>query len=309
MTPATEIHRHCPVCEGAQASACRQKGELRLVRCGACGMVYATPVSREYATGEFYDRSGLPFYLSPAKLESDYSPVRFERELRLFRRFCPGGRVLDVGCSTGAFLYQLRQRFGEGYQIAGTDVTQAALDHAEKRGVPVIRRSFLDTGWEAAQYDAVTFWAVMEHLVQPVDYLRQAVRALKPGGRLFVLVPNYRCLAVRVLGAKYRYIMPDHVNYFTRETLRRLLRREPAMEVLAEGSTHWNPLVFIKDLRGSTARVADRERAQLLQRTTRWKQSPGLAPVKWLYHLGELGLGRLGLADNIYLVARKGERS
>ena len=278
------------------------------MQCDACAMVYATPVPAEFATGEFYDRSGLPFYLSPAKLEGDYAAVRFERELRLFRRFCPGGQVLDVGCSTGAFLFQLRARFADCYRVAGTDVTRAALDYAEQRGVPVIRRSFLAPVWEAGQYDAVTFWAVMEHLAQPADFLRQAVRILKPGGCLFVLVPNYRCLAVRWLGAKYRYIMPDHLNYFTRDTLRGLVGREPALAVQAEGSTHWNPLVLMKDFRSSSARVADGERAQLLARTTRWKQSPWLAPVKWLYRAGEFGLGGLGLADNLYLVARKEPR-
>lgn len=309
MTPESQIERHCPVCAGDRGVVCLQKGDLRLVQCDACGMVYATPVPVAYVSGEFYDRSGLPFYLSPAKLESDYAPVRFERELGLFRRFCPGGQVLDVGCSTGGFLFQLRARFGNHYRLAGTDVTRAALDYAEQRGVPVIRRSFLDPAWETGQYDAVTFWAVMEHLAQPADFLRQAVRVLKPGGWLFVLVPNYRCLAVRLLGAKYRYIMPDHVNYFTRESLRELVRREPAMRIQAEGSTHWNPLVVIKDFRGSSARVADAERARLLERTTRWKQSPWLAPVKWLYHAGERGLGELGWADNLHLVARKETRS
>src|SRR3954451_11569827 len=56
-----------------------QKGTLRLVRCDACSMVYASPVGEEFISGLFYDRLGTPFYLSPDKLESDYSPVRFER--------------------------------------------------------------------------------------------------------------------------------------------------------------------------------------------------------------------------------------
>ena len=82
-------------------------------------MIYADPVEKSLETGEFYDRLARPFYLSPDKLDSDYSPVRFARELKLFRRFCPRGRVLDVGCSTGAFLYQLKTRFPADYEVAG----------------------------------------------------------------------------------------------------------------------------------------------------------------------------------------------
>lgn len=67
-------------------------------------MIYANTVATEMATGSFYDSAGDE-YLSPDKLESDYANVRFQRELHLFRSHCPGGSVLDVGCSSGAFLY------------------------------------------------------------------------------------------------------------------------------------------------------------------------------------------------------------
>src|ERR1019366_384145 len=97
------------------------------------------------------------------KLESDYSDVRFERELRLFRARCKSGSVLDVGCSSGAFLYQLQRRFPRQYQICGTDVSGPPLDYAEKRGVPIVRESFLTHAFEET-FDAVTFWAVVEHL-------------------------------------------------------------------------------------------------------------------------------------------------
>ena len=109
-------------------------------------MIYANPAPEEFASGEYYDRTGAEYYLSPAKLESDYAPVRFERELRLFRKHCRGGAVLDVGCSSGAFLFQLSQRFPGCYDILGTDVSGPPLDYTESRGVPVMRGDFLAGG-------------------------------------------------------------------------------------------------------------------------------------------------------------------
>jgi SAM-dependent methyltransferase len=268
-------------------------------------MVYADPVEPELASGRFYDRLGVPFYLSPDKLESDYAPVRFERELRLFRNYCQAGAVLDVGCSTGAFLFQLESRFPDSYSVTGTDVTGAALDHAESRGIEVIRQSFLDYDFGDRTFDAVTFWAVMEHLVEPEKFLFRAARILKVGGHCFVLVPNLKSLAVRLLGARYRYIMPDHVNYFTAETLRRFASREPAFDFVQIGSSHFNPLVILKDFRGGVERVADEERARLLKQTTTYKQNPMLKPVKWIYVAAERALGSMGLADNLFMVLRK----
>ena len=101
-----DVLRNCPVCGHGEAQPHLEKGELRLVRCRRCSMLYANPVPAKFASGQFYDQTGADYYLSPAKLESDYAAVRFERELRLFRKYCAGGAVLDVGCSSGAFLCQ-----------------------------------------------------------------------------------------------------------------------------------------------------------------------------------------------------------
>ncbi len=268
-------------------------------------MVYANPVEAELASGKFYDRLGMAFYLSPDKLEGDYAPVRFERELRLVRRFCQAGDVLDVGCSTGAFLFQLQTRHPGNYRITGTDVAGAALDYAESRGVAVIRDSFLEHDFGERRFDAVTFWAVMEHLVQPKRFLKQAASILRPAGHCLILVPNLRSLAVRLVGKKYRYIMPDHVNYFSEDSLRRFAAEEPALEFVALGSCHFNPVVILQDFCARGERVAEAERARLLKRTTRWKQHPSMSPLKWAYGCVEAALASARLADNIFIVLRK----
>jgi 2-polyprenyl-3-methyl-5-hydroxy-6-metoxy-1,4-benzoquinol methylase len=291
------------VCGRDQAEGFLQKGELRLVRCRACTMIYANPVSNEFASGAYYDRAGADYYLSPAKLESDYAAVRFERELRLFRRRCQGGRVLDVGCSSGAFLYQLNQRFPGSYETVGTDASGPPLDYAESRGVNVVRGNFLEQDFGARQFDAVTFWAVLEHLAAPQQFLAKAASVLKPDGLCFVLVPNMKSLAARALGGSYRYIYPQHLNYFTKLTLTRLVSGQ--FTLLERGSTHFNPIILWQDWRGGGKEVSNQARAQLLQRTTAYKRSPLLLPLKALYSLAEKALGALTLADNLVVVLRR----
>ena len=329
------IYRDCPVCDGNAAQPHWHKGELRIVRCAQCGMVYANPVASEMATGTFYDEAGKDYYLSPAKLESDYADVRFERELRLFRKHCPRGAVLDVGCSSGAFLFQLRKRWPADYQILGTDVSGPPLDYAESRGVPVVRGDFLahdfdnvttgqtkatphpvplPIGWgeggrrpsegTLAAFDAVTLWAVTEHLAEPRRFLEKAHSLLTPGGLCFVLVPNLRSLAVRLLGVKYRYVYAQHLNYFSAQTLSRL-GTQVGFEIVTTRFTHFNPMVIWQDWRGSGREVSNAERGELLKQTTALKQKPWLKPVKWLYGLTEKGLGCAGLADNVVAVLRK----
>jgi len=296
------LERACPICESTDRRPFWRKPEVSLVRCGACGMTFASPVPRLYLDGGYYEDAGRPFYLSPAKLDADFSPVRFERELRIFRRYCRRGRVLDVGCSTGAFLWGLRRRFAGEYEVLGTDVSGPALAHAESLGLPTRSENLLAEGWPPRAFDAVTFWAVLEHVADPRAFLRQAEHVLKPGGFCFVLTPNFESLATRLLGPKYRYILGQHLNYFRRGDLRRLA--SPPFEPVDYFSTHFNPAVIRQDWRAGRV-ASDAERAELLQRTTALKQNPWLAPIRVAYRLVERTLGRLNLADNAVWVLRK----
>jgi 2-polyprenyl-3-methyl-5-hydroxy-6-metoxy-1,4-benzoquinol methylase len=276
---------------------------MKIVRCAGCSLPYVNPVPAKFASGEYYDTEGAEYYLSAAKLESDYAPVRFERELRLFRGHIQKGTVLDVGCSTGAFLFQLKEQFSGDYQIAGTDVSGPPLDYAESRGVPVFRGDFLAHDFEGRKFDAITFWAVLEHLTRPKQFLEKAASLLKEKGLCFVLVPNLSSLAIKILGPRYRYIYAQHLNYFTADTLRRLA--EPQFDTIEILTTHFNPVVIWQDWRWGGREVSNAERGELLRRTTRYKQNPFLWPIKLGYRLSEKVLSELRLADNLAMVFRK----
>jgi len=276
---------------------------LQIVRCRVCEMIYVNPAPGAMASGDFYDTEGADYYLSPAKLASDYAPVRFERELRLLREFCPRGAILDVGCGSGAFLYQLQARWPGDYEILGTDVSGSPLDYAETRGVPVTRGNFLDQTFGGQRFDAITLWAVAEHLAEPQKFLTHIYAQLRPGGWCFVLVPNLRSLAMRWLGVKYRYVYAQHLNYFSAATLARLAA--PLFRVVTTRYLHFNPIVIWQDWRSDGRDVSNAARGDLLKQTTALKQKPWLRPVKSLYGFAEKSLARFGLADNVVVVLQK----
>ncbi len=270
-------------------------------------MVFVANAEQEFSDGRFYATTGSAFYASDDKLAGDYSPVRYAREIKILRRVCARGRILDVGCSTGGFLYRLRERFPNDYEVLGTDVATAALDLAEKKGVPVLRGNFFDLA-QRKGFDAITFWAVLEHVADPAEFLRKAFELLKDRGHCLVLVPNLRSLAVRLLGAKYRYTLPQHINYFSPTTLR-ALAEQCGFEVVASTTSHFNPVVIAQDFRAKGEFVADHERASLLVKTNTLKSNPLLRPVRWIYAAVESVLGACDLADNLVLVGRKPSRS
>src|SRR5262249_49952367 len=153
------------------------------------------------------------------------------------------------------------------------------------------------------KFRAITFWAVLEHVLEPKKFLEKAVALLEQGGLCFVLVPNMESLAVRVLGSRYRYIYPQHLNYFTRECLMQMA--SPHCSPVTFRSTHFNPIVIWQDWRSGGAEVSNVQRAELLKRTTGYKQKIWMRPARVIYKLAEKTLGALSLADNIVAVLRK----
>jgi 2-polyprenyl-3-methyl-5-hydroxy-6-metoxy-1,4-benzoquinol methylase len=268
-------------------------------------MLFASPVRPELLNGRFYDREGSEYYTSVDKVSGDFVPIRFHRELRVFQSYCRSGRVLDVGCNTGAFLHQLRVNNPGQYEVVGADVSGPALEHARKAGIPVLEGPFDTHDFPGPSFDALTFWAVLEHVNQPLEFLRKAGSVLKPQGYCFVLVPNMRSLAVRLLGSRYRYVMPEHINYFTASTLARMAEAAGGFETVELRSSHFNPVVLGQDLLRPRSHVPAAERAALLKRTNAWKSNPRLRPVQFMYKTMEAVLSRLGLADNLILVLQR----
>lgn len=297
-----DIYRCCPGCRNDETQLIWKKGLLQVHACLHCDLYYANPVDAALASGKFYDRLAVPYYLSKDKLESDYAPIRFKREMQYFRRWCHKGHVLDIGCSTGAFLYQLKDI--KRYKGVGMDVANPALDYAESRGIDIIRENFLEYNFGDERFDAITFWAVVEHLIDPFSFLQKAASLLKPSGLCFILVPNRLSLATRLLGVRYRYIMPDHINYFSHQTLVAFIERIDGLKVLDVTTMNFNPIIILQDMLRYKDRVPDSDRGKLLKRTTHWKQASWLIPARWCYDIIEACLGRIGLADNLVLVAQ-----
>ena len=74
-------------------------------------------------------------------------------------------------------------------------------------------------------YDAILMSQVLEHAIDPAQWLSNAHKLLRPGGCLVVAVPQFKGI-YRFLGIRDPYITPpEHLNFFTRQSLRLLANR------------------------------------------------------------------------------------
>ena len=109
----------------------------------------------------------------------------------------PGGELMDYGCGAGAFAAAMRDR---GWNALGMDFSPHAAATARAHyGLRVIEGTLPNPAVESESLDAVTLRMVLEHVHDPLQLLRASAHTLRPGGWLYICVPNlaawgFRCI-------------------------------------------------------------------------------------------------------------------
>jgi len=138
------------------------------------------------------------------------------------------GSILDVGCGTGAFLHTMQLA---GWQITGLEPDEIARKKAQELYQLNLESSEKLFLLPAKSFDAITLWHVLEHVHALHDYIDQLKKLLKPGGKLFIAVPNYTCYDESIYKEFWAaYDVPRHLYHFSPKAMKTLLEMH-AMKV------------------------------------------------------------------------------
>lgn len=208
----------CPVgCNAALEATTYILPEGALLRCTACGQLISQCTEADYwrSMQEFDDPRGT---LPGAGSE--------QRRFRHSKRFLdqiekllgqPPGQIhlLDVGCSSGAFLGAAVKL---GFAAEGVEPAPKAAAAAQAAGLKVRQGLLQEAGFADAQFDAVTLFEVIEHLQRPLELLRECRRILRPGGILLIGTGNAASWSMAAMGAHWDYLSiakhGGHISFF-----------------------------------------------------------------------------------------------
>ena len=200
-----------------------------IVRCAACGHMQLARMPGEARLAESYGQAASDDYVE----EEAGQRVTAGAVLARLERHVPGGagqvssgpapRLLDLGCWVGFLLAEARER---GWEVMGVEPSEFASDYARSRlGLDVVTGDLLAAPLPEGAFDAVVLGDVIEHLPDPGGALDRIAPLLVRGGVLCLMVPDAGSRVARALGARWWSVIPTHVQYFTRASLRRLLER------------------------------------------------------------------------------------
>lgn len=197
--------------------------EGALCRCSVCGQMVSQADADRYASSmlEFDDPRGTAPDPRAAARREQLAHRRVRALAAELGMATEGLRLLDIGCSSGAFLASARKL---GCRVQGVEPATRAAESARAQGLEVFNGTLEAARFPAASFDAATLFEVIEHLVAPIDLLQEICRVLRPGGVLLVGTGNADSWTVRKLGAHWDYFSIDrhggHISFFNPGSMR-----------------------------------------------------------------------------------------
>jgi SAM-dependent methyltransferase len=190
-----------------------------IVRCRRCGHMQLQAFPEDAELAESYAGAASEDYVE----EEAGQRATARTVLEAIERHAPRGRLLDLGCWVGFTLSEAERR---GWNGVGIEPSEFAADYARRRlGLDVRRGELLDAELEPASFDAVFMGDVIEHLPGLSQTLGRVSDVLVSNGVLAMTLPDAGSRVARAMGRRWWSVIPTHVHYFTRASMRTLLER------------------------------------------------------------------------------------
>jgi 2-polyprenyl-3-methyl-5-hydroxy-6-metoxy-1,4-benzoquinol methylase len=226
----------CPVCGSAALNKALvakdylvSEKEFEIWACADCTLRFtqyvpdSNSISHYYQSDNYISHSGT----NKGLINSLYHAVRKitlsdKRRLIASVTQTDSGSLLDIGAGTGAFVGHMQMN---GWQATGLEPDEAARRNAlDVNKVDLLTPdTFFD--FPPDSFDVITMWHVLEHVHDLHIYMKQLKKILKPGGKIFIAVPNYTSYdAGYYKGFWAAYDVPRHLYHFSPEAIFQLLK-------------------------------------------------------------------------------------
>jgi len=196
--------------------------------CQACELAQLFPLPTDaelaalYGSRDYFEGNDQVGY-------ADYAASRpqlqrtFQRKLDALLAHGPVRDLFEVGCGTGEYLQQAK-RAGIA-RVVGLDRNPWAIEQVRAAGLEA-RVGSIECLVGDEPFDAAVMLDLIEHVTDPIPFLRTVRGHLRPGGRLFIMTPNIRSWLARVSGQRWvSFKIPEHVFYYSPRSIRALLDR------------------------------------------------------------------------------------
>ena len=189
----------------------------RILRCRGCRLGFRELRPSDTDLAQLYQELDTQKYEAESRGRSRTARTH----LSIVERYASKpGRILDVGCASGLFL---RFAMDANWDVVGIEPSEVLARKAQEllgQQAEIHCSTLQAARLPEGSFDAITLWDLLEHVADPVLFLRLCAPLLKPRGYLFANVPDLDSVQSRILGSRWPLLLPEHLNYFNPSSLR-----------------------------------------------------------------------------------------
>lgn len=223
MDSDIQFHEHCLICSGSDLKRLKDFGHAFLVKCGNCGFVFCERIPGADELQRHYNNYPQTASISPITTK------RYEELLERFEPYRKTNNILDIGFGDGFFLDVAKSR---GWNVYGTEYSETLALKGVSKGINVKQGKFDSKWFESNFFDVITYIEVLEHINSPKKEIPLFIEVLRKGGVFYLTTPNFNSISRSLLKANWSIIeYPEHLCYYTPQTMRKLFSRFPQVGV------------------------------------------------------------------------------
>ena len=213
----------CPICYNDKLESISTKGQFgfttNVVICPNDGMVFLSPRWDRNTYKEFYRKEYAKFYRRI--INDSISSHVLNTRLNSMKLIKDRMSILEIGAGMGNNLACIGDTHDLDLELHAIEASEQCMSHLVNRGITLIANSAesLDT---VDKYDLIILRHVFEHFLSPELMLDKIYTALKPGGALYIAVPDMMNPSGSLDRHWFRVV---HTHYYSRETLLYMLSR------------------------------------------------------------------------------------
>ncbi len=222
------------------------KKTLSIYECFDCSHKFAFPLPPEVHLN--YKTVSDAEYLK----HSDSRRASFSLVLKQFDFVKFGDVALDIGCATGDFLLEAKER---GLRVEGLELSEWSHKICQANNLTVHKMTiaeFSNSKENHCRFDLVTLFGVIEHFSEPELEMTNIYKILKPGGRVVIWTGDVSSITSKLMGRYWWYWQGQHFQYFTRKSMSKMFESDHKYKV--ESVTRYPFVATFEKLQNSLSR-------------------------------------------------------
>lgn len=230
---ASRLAVACVACGGTQSTHQFEKNGFGYAQCAECATLFQSPRPSIAAFEAFYRHSESSRYWAevffPAVAEVRREKIFGPRAERMAGLCAEKGIIvdslIDVGAGYGIFLDEWRRRFPRTKALA-VEPSASLAQECRSKGFAVVEEIVENVVGHDNSADLVICFEVLEHVYDPLNFVRVLERLARPGGYVFVSTLGIDGFDLQVLWEKSSQISPPHhINFLSVQGFERLFQR------------------------------------------------------------------------------------